>query len=110
MQVDQIWKGIGPQVHSLEILSFDPVRKIHTVAGFSSDGSTWYLTATFNGRVVIEKGESRGPDGVLTRCQTTWVFSDALTALSGSQECAQNGVRWKAIDVRGRKGQSVLAH
>ena len=34
MQVDQTWKGNGPELHSLEILSFDPVRKVHTVAGF----------------------------------------------------------------------------
>ena len=44
MQVDQTWKGSGPELHSLEILSYDPVRRLHTSSGFSSDGSTWSLT------------------------------------------------------------------
>jgi hypothetical protein len=105
MQVDQTWKGNGPELHSLEILSFDAVRKIHTVSGFSSDGSTWSLTARFEGAMLVENGESRGPGGELTKCQTTWIFSDDRVALSGTQECEQNGVRWTAIDVRGRKSK-----
>ena len=105
MQVDQTWKGNGPELHSLEILSYDPVRKIHTISGFSSDGSTWSLTATFHNAMLIENGQSRGPDGQLTRCQTTWIFSNDRMALSGTQECEENGVRWKAIDVRGRKSK-----
>jgi hypothetical protein len=105
MQVDQSWKGNGPELHSLEILSFDPVRKVHTVAGFSSDGSTWSLIATFDGARLVENGESRGQDGELTRCQMTWMFSDDRMAVSGIQECEQNGTRWRAIDVRGRKSK-----
>jgi len=62
MQVDQTWKGDGPELHSLEILSYDPVRKIHTISGFSSDGSTWSLTATFHNAMLIENGAtSRRP-------------------------------------------------
>jgi hypothetical protein len=105
MQVDQTWKGNGQELRSLELLSYDPFRKIHTSSGFSSDGSTWSLTATFDNATVIENGESRGPDGQLTRCQTTWMFSNDRLALSGRQECEQNGVRWRAIDVRGRKSR-----
>jgi hypothetical protein len=105
MQVDQTWKGNGPELHSLEILSFDPVRKIHTVSGFSSDGSTWSLTAVFKGAMVVENGESRAPDGGLTKCQMTWTFSDDRMALSGTQQCEENGVRWTAIDVSGRKSK-----
>src|ERR1051325_7074973 len=29
MQVDQTWKGNGQDLHSMEILSYDPVKKIH---------------------------------------------------------------------------------
>lgn len=103
VQVDQTWKGNGLELRSLELLSYDPIRKIHTGSGFSSDGSTWSLTARFNNATVIENGESRGSDGQLTNCQTTWLFSNDRMALSGTQECEQNGVRWTAIDVRGRK-------
>ena len=105
MQVDQTWKGSGPELRALEILSFDPVRKVHTVSGFSSDGSTWALTASFKGTGLVERGESRGPGGELIRCQTTWTFSEDRMALSGMQECERNGVRWTAIDVRGRKSR-----
>jgi len=103
MQVDQTWKANGAELHSLEILSYDRVRKIHTGSGFSSDGSTWSLTATFDKAMLVENGESRAPDGGLTRCETTWKFSDDRMALSGTQECEQNGVRWRALEVSGRK-------
>ena len=103
MQVDQTWKGNGQEAKSLEILSYDPVRKIHTVSGFSSDGATWSLTATFEDATVIENGESTGADGEPTRCRMTWVFSDDRRALSGTQECEHSGVRWTAINVRGTK-------
>ena len=105
MQVDQTWKGNGMRLRSLEILSYDPIRKIHTSSGFSSDGSTWSLTARFDNSRVIESGESRDPDGRVTKCQTTWMFSRDRMTLAGTQECEQNGVRWKAIDVRGRKSK-----
>lgn len=105
MQVDQTWKGNGQELHSLEILSYDSVRKIHTSSGFSSDGSTWSLTATFDEATLIENSESRGPDGELTRCQTTWVFGNDRMALSGTQECEQDGVRWKAMEVKGTKSK-----
>jgi hypothetical protein len=63
VQVDQTWKGNGKEIHSLEILSYDPVKKIHTSSGFSSDGSTWVLTATFDDVTTIEVGKAEGPDG-----------------------------------------------
>lgn len=109
MQVDQTWKGNGPELHSLEILSYDPVRKVHIGSGFASDGSKWSLTAMFNDATLIETGESRGPDGQLTKCQTTWNFSKDRMALSGVQECEQNSVRWRAIDVKGAKSNVPTA-
>lgn len=105
MQVDQTWEGNGQKLQSMEILSYDPIKKIHTSSGFSSDGSTWTLTATFDNSTTIEDGETRSPDGELTRCQTTWVFSSDRMAVSGTQECEQNGVRWTAFNVRGTKSK-----
>jgi hypothetical protein len=63
VQVDQTWKGNGQELHSIEILSYDPVKKIHTVSGFSGDGWTWALTATFNKTTTTEEGVATGPDG-----------------------------------------------
>jgi hypothetical protein len=103
VQVDQTWKGNGQELHVQEMLSYDPARKVHTVSGFASDGSTWSLTATFDGTKVIEQGASKGPDGVVTTCHTTWVFSAGGKALSGTQECEQGGVRWTSMRVQGTK-------
>jgi len=105
VQVDQTWKGNGQELHSLEILSYDPVKKMHTSSGFSSDGSVWTLTATFESATTIEVGESKGPDGRITTCRTTWLFSDDRTALSATQECEQSGIRWKSFSVRGTKSK-----
>jgi len=129
VQVDQIWRGNGQELRSLEILSWDPVKRIHTTSGFSSDGSTWAMTATFENAATIEagggnataikhgasnartieQGIAKGPDGQVTTCHTTWSFSSDRkdssdqTALSGTQECELNGVRWTAFRVKGTK-------
>ena len=108
VQVDQTGKANGQELHLLEILSYDPIKKIHTSSGFSSDGSPWTLTATFDDARVTEEGVSKGPDGQATTCQTTWSFSSDRKSLSGTQECKQNGVRWTAFCVKGTK--STTAH
>jgi hypothetical protein len=74
VQVDQTWKGDGQELHSLEILSYNPTKKIHTSSGFSSDGLTWALTATFDDATVMEEGVSKGPDGQVTTCHTNLGF------------------------------------
>jgi hypothetical protein len=107
VQVDQTWKGDGQELHSLEILSYDPIKKVHASSGFSSDESTWTLTATFDDARVTEEGVSKGPDGQATTCHSTWVFSSDRKALSGTQECDQNGVRWTAIRVQGTKSTTT---
>jgi hypothetical protein len=107
MQVDQTWRGHGTEQHSLEILSYDPARKVHTGSGYSSDGSTWSLTAIFRGETVVENGESRSPDGQVAKCQTTWTFSNHGMALAGTQECEANGIRWKTLDVSGMRSQTA---
>jgi len=103
VQVDQNWNGNGRELHSLEILSHDPIKKVHTSSGFSSDGTTWTLTATFDNGTTMEDGVAKGPDGQATTCHTTWVFSSDRKALSGTQECEQNGARWTAFRVKGTK-------
>ena len=59
VQVDQTWQSKGQELHSMEILSYDPVKKVHTVSGFSDDGWTWALTATFNKATTTEEGVER---------------------------------------------------
>ena len=107
LEVHQTWKGNGQEQRALEILSYDTGRKIYTDYGFGSDGSKWFLTATFKGATMIESGETKGPDGELTKCQMTWVFRNHASALSGTEACEEKGVRWKAVDVRGTKSKAT---
>jgi hypothetical protein len=105
LEVHQTWKGNGQEQRALEILSYDTGRKIYTDYGFGSDGSKWFLTATFNGATMVESGETKGPDGVTTKCQMTWVFRNRGMALSGTETCEKNGLRWIAVDVTGTKSR-----
>jgi hypothetical protein len=113
MQVDQVWKRNGQESHALEILSYDPVRKVHTSSGYASDGSAWNLTASFRDNTVIEESVSQNPAGQPTTCHTTFVFSADHTSLSGTQECEENGARWTAFRVKGngsrKKSHSAIA-
>ena len=105
VQVDQTWKGNGQELHSMEILSYDPVKKIHTVSGFSGDGWTWALTATFNKTTTTEEGVSTGPDGAIVTSRIDWQFSSDGKTLSGTQQSEQNGVRWTAFTANGTKSR-----
>jgi hypothetical protein len=103
LQSDGIWRGNGTELHYLEILSYDPAQKINTFSGFQSDGSTWIGTATFNDRTSVEKMTVIGPDGKVATCRNDWAFSADGRAVSGKQECEQDGVRWVAFTVKGTR-------
>ena len=87
----------------MEILSYDRVKKIHTVSGFSGDGWTWALTATFNKMATTEERIASAPDGAIVTSRTDWQFSSDGKALSGTQQSEQNGIRWTAFAVKGTK-------
>ena len=107
VQVDQTWKANNQELHSMEILSYDPVKKIHAVSGFSSDGWTWALTATFDKTTTTEEGVATGPDGAIVTSRIDWEFSSDGKALSGTQQSEQNGVRWTAFTVKGTKSKMM---
>ena len=105
VQVDQTWKGNGQELHSMEILSYDPVKKVHTVSGFSGDGWSWALTATFDKTTTTEEGVATGPDGAMVTSRIEWQFSSDGKVLSGTLQSEQNGVRWTAFTVNGTKSR-----
>jgi hypothetical protein len=105
VQVDQTWKGNGQEFNNVEILSYDPIKKIHTVSGFSGDGWSWVLTATFDETTTTEEGVATGPDGAVATSRTDWQFSSDGKALSGTQQSEENGVRWTAFTVKGTKSR-----
>ena len=105
VQVDQTWKGNGQELNNMEIFSYDPVKKIHTVSGFSGDGWSWALTATFDKTTTTEEGVATGPDGAVVTSCIGWQFSSDGKALSGTQQSEQNGVRWTAFTVKGTKSR-----
>ena len=43
----------------------------------------------------------------LTTCRNTFIFSSDRMAVSGTQECEENGVRWTAFKVKGTKSASA---
>jgi hypothetical protein len=100
-EIDHIWKGNGQRLQQKEILYYDPIRKIQTTSGFSTDGRTWALTATFDKETSVEDMTFTNQNGTLTKCRNTWVFSSDRMALSGTQEC-DDGSSWK---VKGTKAQ-----
>lgn len=103
VEVSHSWKGKGAELRSLEILSYDPVHKGHANAGFSSDGTTWAATITFDNEISVENGTQTSPDGKVTTWRVTWVFSADRMAISGKQECEQDGKRWTCFTVTGTR-------
>jgi hypothetical protein len=102
MQADTIWKGNGTEHRWREILSFDPVKKVHTFCGFGSGGSTWIATATFeNGTSVQMNGTSTTARGKIIRWRNTYVISADGLSLSGTQEMEQDDVRWTSVVFHG---------
>lgn len=103
LQFDGTCKGNGTELHYLEILSYDPAKKVNTFSGFQSDGSTWTGTAMFNDRGSVENMTVIGPDGKVATCRNDWIFSADGKTLSGKQECEQEGVRWTSFSVKATK-------
>ncbi len=106
-EVDHIWKGNGDEQRWLEILSYDQIKKIHSCFGFGSDGTTWNLTATFDKEKSFENVTVTSPDGEVTTCHMTWVFSADRMTVSGTQECEAKGTRWTAFQVKGTKSKTT---
>jgi len=101
IQIDQIWRGKGPEQHSLEILSYDPIKRTHASSGFQSDGATWVATATYSDGTAVETGTTTTADGKIIKWRGTWVFSADQMAVSATQESDQEGVRWTSFTVKG---------
>ena len=101
-QLDNVIKGNGIETHSLEILSYDPIKKIHTVSGFQNDGATWTTTFTFDKETSVENETMISPDGKVITCRLTWVFSSDRMAVSGKAEC-DDGSWWR---VKGTKSKT----
>ena len=103
LQVDGIWRGNGTELHSLEILSYDPAKKANTFSGFQSDGTTWIGTATFNNGTSVENVAVTDPNGKVAICRNDWVFSADGRAVSGKAEFEQDGGRWTNFTGKGTR-------
>jgi hypothetical protein len=103
VEVRGTWKGKGTESTSLEILSYDVVRKIHAYSGFASDGTTWVATVKFSDGTVVETETDTGPDGKIATLRNNWSVSPDGMSISGTEEREQDGVRWTAFTVKGTK-------
>jgi hypothetical protein len=106
VQVDHIWKGKGSEQHWLEILSYDPIKKIHAFSGFDNTGATWLATATFKDRTSLENGATTTADGKIIKWRVTWNISADRMTVSGSQESELDGARWTSFTVKGTKAKT----
>jgi len=97
------WKGKGAESTSLEILSYDAVRRVHAYSGFTSDGTTWVATVTFGDGKVVETETDTFPDGKTATLRNTWILSPDGMSVSGKEEREQDGVRWTAFTVKGTR-------
>jgi hypothetical protein len=103
LQADQTWKSNGEELHSIEILSYDPFKRIYFGSGFSSEGTSWALTAKFEDTILRENVAGRGPRGEFSRCRIAWQFSNEGNSLAGTEQCTQNFATWTAFNVVGTK-------
>jgi hypothetical protein len=103
VEVRGTWKGKGAESIWFEILSYDPVRRIHASSGFGSDGTIEVVTVTFTPGTCIETGTDTGPDGKTATFRHTWSVSPDGMSISGKEEREQDGVRWTAFTVKGTK-------
>ncbi len=103
VQVDQTWKGNGPEEHSLEIVSYNPAKETHASYGFSDDGSVWVGTATYNSGTVVETGVTTTADGKNSKWRGTYIYSPDGMAVSGTEESEQAGAKWTSFTVKGTK-------
>jgi hypothetical protein len=103
VEVRGTWKGKGAESTSLEILSYDVVRKIHAYSGFASDGTTWVATVKFSDGTVVETETDTGPDGKIATLRNSWSVSPDGMSISGTEEREQDGVHWTAFTVKGTK-------
>jgi hypothetical protein len=87
----------------LEILSYDPVKKLPASYGFAADGSTWSATATFSGLNCVETGTTVTPAGKHLKWRVKFTISKDRRSVSGSQEVEQDGAKWTAFTVKGTK-------
>ena len=102
-QLDNVIKGNGSETRSVEILSYDPIKKIHAVSGFQNDGATWTTTFTFDKETSLEKVTMISSEGKVITCRITWVFSIDRMAVSGTTEC-DDGSSWR---VKGTKSKTA---
>ena len=105
VEVSGTWKGKGEKSTSLEILSYDPVRRIHAFSGFATDATTWVATATFTPGICIETGITTGPDGKTATWRNTWSVRPDGMSILGREDVEQDGVRWTGFTVKGTKAK-----
>jgi hypothetical protein len=99
LEWDSTYRGNGVELQFLEIAVYDPIKKVYSVSGFASDGSTWALTSTFDKDTWV--------DTFANGCRNTFHFSADGMAASGMQECEQKGVRWTVEQVKGTKTKTA---
>jgi hypothetical protein len=106
IQVDQTWKGKGPESHAMEILQYDPATRTHTTYAFSDDRSHWVGTAIYGeDGTLVETGATTDADGTVTKWRDVYVYSADRMSVTGTEEAEKDGVKWTTFTVKGTKAK-----
>lgn len=97
------WKGTGPEEKWVEIMSWDPVRRVHTFIGFSSSGVVWSGTADIGTGGFVEDFLITGTDGQISKRHNEWTFGEDRLTVSGKSVCQDGNDHWTAFTVKGSK-------
>jgi hypothetical protein len=107
VQVDQTWKGTGPESHAMEIIAYDPATRTHSTFAFSDDRSRWVGTAAYgDDGTLVETGTTTDADGKVTKWRDVYVYSADRMSVTGTEEAEKDGVRWTTFTVKGTKARS----
>ena len=99
-------KDLSGEYSYLEILGYDPIKKIYFGYVFLSNGTLEIYTSEFNDRFCLESGTDFTPDGKAIKFRRPWNFAPDFMSVSGKQENELDGAKWTAFEVKGVKTQA----
>ena len=106
LEIHGTLKDQNGDAHWLEILGYDPVKKIYFGYVFDYSGTLGIYTSTFDNRSCFESGTSFSPDGKAVKFRHAWNFAPDFMSVTGKEEIEQDGKWWTSFEVKGVKTQA----
>ena len=103
LEFTSVWKGTGPVVKFVEIMSWDPARRVHTFTGFSTIGESWNGSTDIGPDGFTEDYIVTRNDGQIVQCHNEWTFGKDRLTVTGKSVCQLGKDKWTAFSVKGNK-------